>query len=264
MGTTNSRDDPRTVAELVRAALQSADEDEAWRAVRALHWRGSREVLEAALALCLSASPRERAWGADILGQIGVEERAFPEECFRAVDRLLREDAAPEVLAAAAHAMGYLGDARGVPALARLAGHPREDVRLGVARALGGRDEPEAVATLLGLTGDADGDVRDWATFGLGSLGSLGEADGAAVREALLRRLGDPHGDTHFEAVCGLARRRDERAVPPLVELLRSDPDNLCLREAAHGLLGGGRDGWPTGELLERLERPSGTTAGRT
>ena len=261
MGTTNSRDDPRTVTELVRAALESADEDEAWRAVRALHWRGSREVLEAALALCLSASPRERAWGADILGQIGVEERAFPEECFRAVDRLLREDAAPEVLAAAAHAMGYLGDARGVPALARLAGHPREDVRLGVARALGGRDEPEAVATLLGLTGDADGDVRDWATFGLGS---LGEADGAAVREALLRRLGDPHGDTHFEAVCGLARRRDERAVPPLVELLRSDPDNLCLREAAHGLLGGGRDGWPTGELLERLERPSGTTAGRT
>ena len=52
--------------------------------------------------------------------------------------------------------------------------------------------------------------------------------------------LGSPHGGTHLEAVLGLARRRDERAVPPLVKLLQDDSYNPCLREAAQGLLGGG------------------------
>jgi HEAT repeat protein len=142
----------------------------------------------------------------------------------------------------------------GVWALVALAGHPHEDVRFGVACALGGREEPAAVAALLRLTADADGDVRDWATFGLGALGG---ADGPAVREALVRRLGDPHGDTHFEAVVGLAKRRDARVVPRLVELLEGQPDNPHLRVAAHELLGGERDRWSTGELLERLRGAS-------
>jgi hypothetical protein len=51
--------------------------------------------------------------------------------------------------------------------------------------------------------------VRGWATF---CLGSELDADGPAVREALLRRVDDPEGDAAGEALVGLARRGDPRA----------------------------------------------------
>ena len=59
------------------------DEDRAWDFVYALHWRGTNEVLDWAVRLCRSSCAVERRVGADILGQLGVPERTFPEVCLR-------------------------------------------------------------------------------------------------------------------------------------------------------------------------------------
>lgn len=75
-----------------------------------------------------------------------------------------------------------------------------------------------AVTTLMQLTSDEDADVRDWATFGLGTEVKV---DGAAVRQCLLDRLDDPDEDTRAEAVAGLARRH----APEIVRHIR---DALC------------------------------------
>jgi HEAT repeat protein len=83
-------------------------------------------------------------------------------------------------------------------------------VRRGVVHGLMGHDDDRAVAALIDLSADSDGDVRDWATF---SLGVQIDRDTADVREALAARLQDSYGDTRAEAVRGLARRRDERAL---------------------------------------------------
>jgi hypothetical protein len=90
-GMTSPADDPRSVPELFDAALQ-ADKDAAWDAVAALHWRGSNEVLDRALAFACSCDPAERGRAADILGQIGIPDRTFPDQCFLAVLRLLADD----------------------------------------------------------------------------------------------------------------------------------------------------------------------------
>ena len=42
------RGDPRSIDELVRTALTEPDENIAWNAVAALHFRGTKEVLEKA------------------------------------------------------------------------------------------------------------------------------------------------------------------------------------------------------------------------
>jgi HEAT repeat protein len=218
----------RSVAELFAAATDwsceecgaGCDDDECgencehgcgdWEAATALHWLGSREVLEEALKLTTSFDPRVRARAADILGQLGVPERTFPEECLRATIDLLSNDTDPRVLRAAAVALGHLPkEPRGTCALVKLVAHDDRDVRFGVAFALGGRSDPEAIATLISLTRDDDDEVRDWATFGLGSLCNI---DTEPVRAALLDRVTDEHFDTRSEALIGLAQRGDEAA----------------------------------------------------
>lgn len=53
-------------------------------------------------------------------------------------------------------------------------------------------DDPVAAETLLQLMIGADDDVRNWATFGIGTLGKLDSPD---IRDALAGRLSDPFED---------------------------------------------------------------------
>ncbi|MBE0447984.1 MAG: hypothetical protein IBX64_07800 [Actinobacteria bacterium] len=71
------------VKTLVRRAINAKNYDTARTYIAALHWRGTKEVLDAATSLCHSKNPHERSIGADILGQLGVPERTFPNEALR-------------------------------------------------------------------------------------------------------------------------------------------------------------------------------------
>jgi HEAT repeat protein len=87
---------------------------------------------------------------------------------------------------------------------------------LGVVQGLLGQEDELAIRTLILLSQDADGRVRDWATFGLAQL----DADTEAIREALAARLADPDASTRLEACEGLLKRRDVRLVAALAEAL--------------------------------------------
>ena len=77
----------------------------------------------------------------------------------------------------------------------------------------------ETTQTLIDLMEDQADEVRDWATFGLGT---LSDVDGPEVREALRKRLDDSFGEARDEAICGLARRRETLALQILLERLES------------------------------------------
>lgn len=108
--------------------------------------------------------------------------------------------------------------------------HRDPRVRYGVTHALLGQDDPRAIDLLLRLSSDRDADVRDWATFGIGTLSDL---DTSEIRGALAARLDDPHDDTRGEALIGLARRKDLRVVPALMKELSSDCVGTLAVEAA-------------------------------
>ena len=230
--------DTRSLPELFAAATDRTLKDDEgnwgdWSAVAALHFLGSREVFDRAAALTRSEDLWERARGADILGQLGIPGRTFPDECIRLVTDLLERDPDPQVLSCAAVALGHLDGP--IEPLLRHARHEDCNVRFSVAWALGGHSEPEAMAALIHLMEDEDSDVRDWATFGLGDIGTV---DSPEVREALFRRLDDEDDDTRFEAICGLARCRDLRVLGLVREALIEEPENSFLHEAALRLLG--------------------------
>jgi hypothetical protein len=88
----------------------------------------------------------------------------------------------------------------------------------------------DAIAALIALTGDTDSDVRDWATF---SLGVQSRADSDAIRDAFVARLDDEEGDTRFEAVTGLARRGDPRALAEVARRLDDETATIYLLDLA-------------------------------
>lgn len=229
--------DSRSVEELVSGALDTAlladDGATRWTYVTALQRRGDRTTWEAMCGLCSSSSAEQRILGIDVLGQLGFEEgKPFREETVPILLPACRE-ADEKIVDAAVTALGHLGGAQGLPAILDLVAHPSTVVRLAVARALPNLvddDPPDTVvAALTTLTTDADAEVRDWATFGLGV---LLEVDSPAVRDTLLARITDEGGDTAGEALLGLATRCDERALAPILERLRDDPGNLIVEAA--------------------------------
>ena len=241
-------EDDDSVRNLVHDAVHirssDGDEDELYSAflaqVAELRGFGS-DAVEAARELFREGTTDEREAAVDLLGRLVFEApQALRDVCFESLVELLHvEQAGPDdaqVLAAIGYALGHLEDDRAVPHLIRLADHVSEEVRLAAASSLPSamgwqldRPYPEAVDALLRLSGDADEEVRDWATFGLGTTG----ADSDEVRAALAARLDDPDEDTRAEAFMALAKLRDDRVVVPLLAELDRDTVGTLDVEAA-------------------------------
>lgn len=227
------REDSRSTEDLIQLALTEEDDDAGWKPVVSLHYRGSAEVLEQARVLCLSFNARERELGADILGQLGVPERTFPEECFQILAGALADERDPDVLESITIAYGHLHDARAIRLLVPLKHHPDADVRLGVVHGITGHEDDLAIETLIELSGDENEDVRDWATF---ALGTMIRTDTSEIRDSLLARIYDSHDDVRGEALVGLARRKDERVLDALIAELTAEQVGLLAIEAAEEL----------------------------
>jgi HEAT repeat protein len=212
--------DPRSAHELISFALtEDEDDPQVSDAIAHLRFRATREVFEAARALCGSECPKERQLGADILNQFGQPQRAFADETLAVLSGMLERERDVEVLWSITAALGFLEHPGAVTPLLSLRRHANTGVRLSATMALPGYEADERVIpALIELSEDPDEAVRDWATFGLGS---QIDADTPEIRAALVRRLDDSDGVTCAEALVGLAERKDDRIVPKLRDILR-------------------------------------------
>ena len=119
--------------------------------------------------------------------------------------------------------------------------HPEADVRFAVTHALGGLENEQAIQALIDLSADPDHDARNWATF---NLGSLIDTDSSSIREALVARLDEPDDEIRGEAIVGLSRRGDARAIPALMNLFdKLSPevlrDWILMEETAEAITAG-------------------------
>lgn len=193
-----------------------------------------------------------RSRSAGVLGQLGIPERTFPDECFSAVLPLLDEKIEP-IMMEAIFALQHIDRVRAASYVIPLADHENENIRYAVAFALGAVDTLEANATLLALMSDRNAEVRNWATFGIGQ---QSDADTDQIRNELTARLTDEDSDVRYEAIIGLGRRGDMQAVGYLKTILHHDPDDILAREATAKLLGmDDSDELTTSELLGGLQR---------
>lgn len=229
------------VDELFAQTLAGAyDDDAPWEAVRRLHAIGSREVFEKAANWCGSDDARQRARGADVLAQLGKTAEHpttnFADEAFMVLVGMALNEKASQPLSSAIYALGHLADVRAVPLVAHYSSHEDSRVRMAVAYACGCTpDEIASMETLLELMRDEDADIRDWATFGLGTLSDL---DSSEIREQLAAALNDPFDDVRLEALAGLAKRRDARCVELLIANLEQPEVDEAILEDACMMLG--------------------------
>jgi HEAT repeat protein len=207
----------------IDAALGTYDEECRWDLIDGILTECPDDVLEVSCALLLDDLDRGRTLGADILGRlVGVE----PNCRVAVLDALLAALAIERVSAPRASivaALGHVGDPVTLGRVFPLADDPDPAVRLAVAFTVATISPqplaPDARVALIRLSRDTDSEVRDWATFGLGT---LTDEDGPDVRAALLARAEDVSHEARAEALFGLAVRRDPRAVPHLIRALQS------------------------------------------
>jgi len=208
-----SKREERSIGELVSSALGKDDEDHArWDDIGALQDRGGSKVFAAAARLISSGDGRERSLGVDILAQGHIAEKPMRDRAIPLLLDLAARERNPIVIASLCHAFGHLHDPAMIDAVRMWATHPDENVRFGVVHGLSCYEDDRAIETLIQLS--ADSDVRDWATFGLGTQIAT---DTPAIQDALRARLDDPDDDTRMEALAGLARR----CAPGVIEALR-------------------------------------------
>lgn len=245
---------------LFQKTLEGDREDDApWKAVHELRRIGSREVFEIARQWCSSTVPLHRVRGLDVIAQLGRTaehpHNNFPEESFAIVSTLISSEKELQPLDSAIASLGHLRDFRAVPLIAQFRSHPSEEIRFSVACALGQfANETLSVEALLELMRDEDEEVRDWATFGLGV---LGDQDSEKIREALACRLDDSCQEAQEEAIAGLAKRHDLRALPHLLAALDDEWTSVPIIDAACEFLGLEREekNWITEDYAVALRK---------
>ncbi|HWX02898.1 HEAT repeat domain-containing protein [Collimonas sp.] len=213
---------------LVGIALQDWNSDKSWQAIAELQMRGSSESLAIARRFAKCRNWRKRALGLYIASQLRRSQKKWgtmgsAEYALRETQAILlaglRDDCV-EVVRAAISGFAHRPHQSALPNLVRFASHPDQQIRLQVAITLGSYIEVESIDALLRLATDISDDVRNWATF---SIGSMHRADNPNIRDLLWRNLQDRDEDVRGEAVVGLAIRKDERVVSVLLELLDTD-----------------------------------------
>lgn len=194
--------------------------------------RGSQEEFDLAKVFAGSRDALDRRAAADLLGQLGGERQTFREDSIEILLGLSTGDS-DEVTSSALFALGHRGSKRGARRGLELVRHPCADVRLGVVNVLSGHTDPDSIAAMIQLAADGDRDVRNWAAFGLGTMCDI---DTPELRDALARLLGDDDAEVRGEAMIGLAKRQDPRALAAVERELAGDYlGDWCL-EAAESL----------------------------
>ncbi len=215
---------------LVAMAYETENEDDYWKIIAEIHKRGTRCEFDFAKTLVNSNDAVKREIGADILGQLGWSKKnSFHNDSVSLLIALL-SDNNEEVIASAGFSLGHRNDARAIPRLLKLVRHSNPKIRYGVVSALSGLENDKAIESLIILSHDKNFDVRNWATFGLGS---QCEIDTSELRAALLERITDNEYEIRGEALVGLARRKDLRIQGAVLEELEGEFNGSWVLEAA-------------------------------
>lgn len=203
-----------------------------WDYISILRNRPTKEVFEKSVQLIKNEKHKERIIGIDILAQLGIPPRPFLKKTINLFFELLKDEKNPKVLRSLFYAIGHNNKNLTKKQIGKLAEFTSTDnplIKEGLVFSLLMINNPKAINSLIFLSSDKTNHIRDWATFGLGT--QIDE-DNEEIRKALWKRVNDIHQETKLEAIFGLAKRKDERIKPVIVQELLNGEYGIVLFEA--------------------------------
>ena len=222
------RADSRSDDELFDVVLTETDDERHSHAVFTLRYRGTREIYDTAIGLCRGRLAVERRQGVSVLslfrGKYG-KEHPFHQETLDLLRGMLEREKRITVIHMLLWGLSQLDDDRAVRPIAELTNHANKWIRKSVAIALtsfAGESE-HALRALIDMCRDPDRDVRDWATFGLGSQFELGNLDLPEAHEVLWERAEEEDREIRSQALRGLVFRGDNVPNERLIAELQAD-----------------------------------------
>lgn len=197
-----------------------------WDNIRELRKRPNQYVFDRALGLINTKIDKEIIIGIDILAQLGFNPRFKQNEIVEICFSLLEKEQTPKVLESILFAISHNNEILQkdhILTLIKLKAHRYCIVRYGLVQALSGLEQKDAIETIIELSTDIDPDIRDWAIF---SLGTQIETNNESITKVLWERTNDNSEMVRFEAIAGLAKRKDKRIKDTLIQELKEIDDN--------------------------------------
>jgi HEAT repeat protein len=151
-----------------QAVSRTVDDDAYWNAIGSLQRSVPDEVWAFVAPLADDSDARLRALVPDVLRFVGGTARPLREQTVLLLKSMLERQQAPAVISAVATAFVDLAHPAAVDLLRPFISHPDAGVREAVVHGLLPVAE-RAISELVQLSRDDDKNVRNWATFGLGS-----------------------------------------------------------------------------------------------
>lgn len=208
----------KTIDELVSLALEDqADQSPSLIILQTLN---SMVVIEKALQLCASKNSEDRVLGVNIL--MYQTDSQFRSIAVKTLIDLARMESDSAVLEVLAYALFQLDVADRSQYLQRAATCLVASTRKAAATSLSSLADNIAINLLITLSEDIEGDVRNWATFGL-QPADKDLPNKEEIRDALFARVHDCHEEARHEALLGLAQYKDQRVIAPLIESITSE-----------------------------------------
>lgn len=200
-----------------------------WDNIRELRKRPNQCVFDRAVGLIKTNTDKEIIIGIDILAQLGFNPRFKQIEIVEICFSLLEKEQTPKVLESILFAISHNNEILRndhILTLTKLKTHSYCIVRYGLVQALSGLEQKDAIETLIELSTDKDPDIRNWATF---SLGTQIETNNDSITKILWERMKDSSEMVRFEAIAGLVKRKDKRIKNILIQELKNIDDNGSL-----------------------------------
>ncbi|KOY86546.1 hypothetical protein AD998_10670 [bacterium 336/3] len=179
-----------------------------WAKISLLRSKPSQELFDKCVELIVSPNAKNRMIGIDIVAQLGLPPRPFFKETIKILFQILHNEKDTKTISSLLFAIGHNNhkmNQKQIKTLCSFVDNPHQDIRKGLTFALLGVEDSQAIDALIKLSGDKFSRIRNWATFGLGDLTDLDNAD---IQNALRKRLKDKHLETRYEAILGLAKRK--------------------------------------------------------
>lgn len=192
-----------------------------WKYIQELRKRKTDAIYKKSLLLIDSNSIKEKIIGLDVLNQFGYP-RLHQKEIIQLFFKLLKSETDKEVLSSILYGISHNNESltnEQVDFLCSLKTHKSVYVKFSLVNALLTLENDNAIDTLIEFSKNKDFDIRNWATFGLGSQTDI---DNEKIRFALWNRIKDTSKIVRQEAIAGLAQRKDKNIKDILIQELKN------------------------------------------